>query len=317
MSTNQHNPKFVGKVRVWHRTDDGNNDTFVGLHNENQLISISAKARDDLATQHSVPKVWTLEHMNKRALDDVLSQALRFGPRLHLNGNGKSMLDLIQMLNVVERLRIRPRQKQIEGHLVHLLTHSPITPVVMVAAHKCFRQQGGDSRAWRVMVHQIAFDVAHDNLTAARLEELNAAATPYADLDNAVKDRIAYLKGCREHKEAMQQKKEQGREVKQQKHEPMDHRKRGARKPSPQLSGPKTGPKKTFETLHEKNEKIWFEEENGLRTASESTVAYIKQQKPGGFWITPKLNQRQRKLLDRARLEARNGRASFGGEEGS
>ena len=310
MSTTKFNPKLVGKVRVWHHTDDGNNDTFVGLHNENQLIRISTKARDELASQTAVPNVWVLEHMNKQALKDVLSRALKFGPSLRLIANGMSIIDVIQMLNVVETLGISPPQKQIEGHLVHLLSHSQITPAVMAAVHECFGQQGDGSRPWRVMVHQIAFDVANENLTIARRDELEAAATPYPDLDDAIYQKFLVLKGCKEHKERMQ-KRNQKLQVKQQKREYTDHHKRGARKPTSQLSGP--GPKKTFETFHEKNEKVWFEEENGLRAVSENTVAYIKQQKPAAVLVTRKMNQRQRKLLPRPQIEHRNGKLSAEG----
>ena len=294
---------LVGKVRVWHKLNSTSNSTFVGLHDEKALIRISTRARDDLATQNTVPKVWNLEDMEKKALEDVLSRGLRHGARLHLNANGRSMMDLIELLHVVETLGITPPQKQVEGHLVHLLTHSAITPTEMVAVHKRFGYDGEESRPWRVMVQTIAFDVAHDKRSGASLLELNKAATPYPDLDNAVKEKIAHLRACKEHIEEVKQHKEQDRRAKQQK--------RSGKLPHSTPQGSSGQKKKAFESFHEKNEKIWFEEENGLRATSENTVAWIKQHKPTGYWITPRLNQVQKKELGRARMDVRFGRLNL------
>ena len=306
MSSNKFNPMLVGKVRVWHKLHSTSNSTFVGLHDEKALIRISTKARDDLATQNALPKVWTLEDMDKKALEDVLSRGLRYGTRLHLNANGRSMMGLIELLHVVKTLGITPPQKQVEGHLVHLLTHSAITPTEMVAVHQRFGYNGEESRPWRVMVQTIAFDVAHGKRSVASLLELNKAATPYPDLDNAVKEKIAHLRACKERKEEVRQHKEQERQAKQQK--------RSGKKPQPpqpSSQGSNGQKKKTFESFHEKNEKIRFEEENGLRATSENTVAWIKQHKPTGYWITPKLNQVQKKELGRARMDVRFGRLNL------
>ena len=302
MSSNKFNPMLVGKVRVWHKLHSTSNSTFVGLHDEKALIRISTKARDDLATQTTVPKVWTLEDVEKKALEDILSRALRYGQRLHLNANGKTMMDLIELVHIVETLGIMPPQKQVEGHLVHLLTPSAITPTEMVAVHKRFGYNGEESRPWRVMVQTIAFDVAHDKRSGASLLELNKAAAPYPHLDNAVKEKIAHLRACKEHKEELKQRKEQEHQAKQQKR---------SGKSQNSTQGSNGQKKMTFESSNEKNEKIWFEEENGLRATSENTVTWIKQHKPTGYWITPKLNQVQKKELGRARMDVRFGRLNL------
>ena len=138
----------------------------------------------------------------------------------------------------------------------------------MVAVHKRFGYNGEESRPWRVMVQTIAFDVAHDKRSGASLLELNKAATPYPDLDNAVKEKIAHLRACKEHKEELKQHKGQDRQAKQQK--------RSGKKPQPpqpSSQGSNGQKKKTFESFHEKNEKIRFEEENGLRATSDNTIA--------------------------------------------
>jgi hypothetical protein len=58
------------------------------------------------------------------------------------------------------------------------------------------------------------------------------------------------------------------------------------------------------QALREKKEQMWFEGEHRLRPASEETVECLKHQGPTSFWIMPKLNERQRKVLERARKQS-------------
>ena len=77
------------------------------------------------------------------------------------------MLQVIEVLHAVETLGIIPPQIGVEGHRVGLLSHCRglLPGSVMVNVHKYFGHKGEDSRPWRVMGHQMAYDIVHGKLT--------------------------------------------------------------------------------------------------------------------------------------------------------
>ena len=298
------NPNFIGKVRVV-RLDHNDERSFVGMYDEKSLISISSAAPDVLKNLTGAPKEMTIKEVDKDLLKDIIETAINRGKSLRLFVDNSSMLDVICILDIVNVLGIIPKQPQVEGVLVHKLTHSPISPQAIVTIHTLFGALGKESRPWRVMVHQLAWDVAHSNLTEQRQGELNTAASKFKDLDNAVMDRIEYLQGCMEHKEQKLQQKAT-RQFKQgytSKTLSKKHKKSDSKSSNESRKNVNAMVKQHKQALQEKKEQVWFEEEHGLRATSEETVEYLKHERPTGFWVTPKVNQRQRKMLERVRRE--------------
>lgn len=289
------------------------------MYDESLLLTISSAAQIELPKQEgAVPKVMVVNDVDLDILHYVLTAATYYGNRLRLNVFGRSMLDMVYILDVVEVLGLIPPQMQVESQLVHKLTHKDISTKVMTVIHQLFGAQRENSRAWRTMIHQLAWDVTHEKLTGAKLAEMSSAARQFPNLDHAVQQRIAYLKGCKEHK----QREEAKAGYHSLKREFMDGRK-SSTKQAHKFKGAKQQGKKKSASLpnvqspsfHEKNQQKWVEEEEGLRETSQHTATYLMHLKPMGFWVKPKMSQGEKKKTLRAQAND-SGKDGEVGEEG-
>ena len=103
---------------------------------------------------------------------------------------GKPMPEVLEILHLVETLGIKPRQTGVEGHLVGLLSHcnSSLPASIMINVHKYFGHKGQDSRPWRAMVYQIAYDIVHGKLAGEKLTDTENASSSYSELHRAIND---------------------------------------------------------------------------------------------------------------------------------
>ncbi|KAI7278292.1 hypothetical protein D0864_00043 [Hortaea werneckii] len=137
----------------------------------------------------------TLQGAAPAALTFLLDR-IRTKPKsqtLHIKVHDQPFAKAVAIYEAAEVLDIKPRQPHIAGFIVGYLSHNKVTPDDMLVVHKCFYDRRGTCKAWRVMVHQVAWWLATSKYTAEEAIELKTAATPYPELVDAVDRQIDEL----------------------------------------------------------------------------------------------------------------------------
>ncbi|KAI6847999.1 hypothetical protein KC327_g2040 [Hortaea werneckii] len=152
-----------------------------------------------LRTPTQLGKLMTLDQKRVRTNSGTLDRLLGSLPdspkhtTLHIKVHDQPFAKVVAIHEAADVLDIKPRQPHIAGFIVGYLSHNKVTPDDMLVVHKCFYDRRGTCKAWRVMVHQVAWWLATSKYTADEAIELKTAATPYPELVDAVDRQIDEL----------------------------------------------------------------------------------------------------------------------------
>ncbi|RMZ13480.1 hypothetical protein D0862_02321 [Hortaea werneckii] len=130
----------------------------------------------------------TLQGAAPAALTFLLDR-IRTKPKsqdLHIKVHDQPFPKAVAIYEAAEVLDIKPPQPHIAGFIVGHLSHNKITPADMLVVHKCFYDRRETCKAWRVMVHQVAWYLSTSKYTAEEALELKRAAMQYPELVDAV-----------------------------------------------------------------------------------------------------------------------------------
>ncbi|KAI7232816.1 hypothetical protein KC330_g5722 [Hortaea werneckii] len=137
----------------------------------------------------------TLQGAAPAALTYLLDR-IRTTPKsqeLHIKVHDQPFPKAVAIYEAAEVLDIKPPQPHIAGFVVGYLSHNKITPADMLVVHKCFYDRRETYKAWRVMVHQVAWYMATSKDTPDEAFELESAAKQYPELVDAVDQKIDEL----------------------------------------------------------------------------------------------------------------------------
>ncbi|KAI7157992.1 hypothetical protein KC349_g5159 [Hortaea werneckii] len=112
---------------------------------------------------------------------------------LHIKVHDQPLAKAVAIYEAAEVLDIKPPQPHIAGFVVGYLSHNKITPNDMLVVHRGFYDRRETYKAWRVMVHQIAWYMATSKYTPDEAIELEKAAKQYPELVGAVDQKIDEL----------------------------------------------------------------------------------------------------------------------------
>jgi len=83
------------------------------------------------------------------------------------------LLKVVLVSNAVEYLQIAPAQAQIDGHICWYIANHPLTVDEVIAVHQEFEARQATSKVWRVLVHQVAWDICHMKYSEADKDTLD------------------------------------------------------------------------------------------------------------------------------------------------
>ncbi|GAB1739796.1 hypothetical protein NU219Hw_g4732t1 [Hortaea werneckii] len=176
-----HTPTQHGKLTTLDqkrvRTNSGTLDRLLGSLPESQKQTV------------------TLQGAAPAALTFLLDR-IRTKPKsqdLHIKVHDQPFPKAVAIYEAAEVLDIKPSQPHIAGFIVGYLSHNKIAPADMLVVHKCFYDRRGTCKAWRVMVHQVAWYLSTSKYTAEEAVELKRAAMQYPELVDAVDRQVDEL----------------------------------------------------------------------------------------------------------------------------
>ena len=162
------------------------------------LLRISRTARPALRSQRRSPKQVIFTGCAPAAVRYVLDEMLKKRTNNHVTVNikDKTFDHVVAMLEAVNTLQLEPPQPHIEGFVVYHLAHKKIQPSNLRVVHQAFGYLGHASKAWRVMVHQIAWDSLNLDKaihTEANLSDLAAEIAKHPALEVAIEQKYYEL----------------------------------------------------------------------------------------------------------------------------
>lgn len=124
---------------------------------------------------------------------------------LHVKVHDLGLPRAVAIYEAAELLQLQPHQPQIEGHIVGYISHNLVTPEEMIAVHRIFESRQNTSKTWRVLIHQIAWNLVHSRYTGQQADELvEACKVQYPDLYQAIDHKIVHdLKPKKDHRDAV------------------------------------------------------------------------------------------------------------------
>lgn len=137
----------------------------------------------------------TLQGAAPAALTYLLDR-IRTKPKsqeLHIKVHDQPFAKAVAIYEAAEVLDIKPPQPHIAGFVVGYLSHNKILPDDMLVVHKCFYNRRETYKAWRVMVHQIAWYISTSKYTEQEALELKVAAMKHPELVDAVDQKVDEL----------------------------------------------------------------------------------------------------------------------------
>ena len=245
---------------------------------EKDLVKVSKFARKALAGKTGTSKRLDMIGIAPPALTMVLQQALKQGEKTCIGIKNLSVQHVVCLLEAINKLELEPPQPHVEGQLVYHLANKKITPTEMTFVHIAFGHLRENSKPWRVMVHQIAWDTIHnDHNPAEDIQALQAEAQKHPDLHDAINAKINEIKEKKRDKLAVAAAKKRN----------FEQKKRG----KAQAEWYRRRDEHLNHVQELANHRFW-QEKIGERPASKKTVEYILNDKVTYGMGTKKVSQR-------------------------
>ncbi|KAK3723713.1 hypothetical protein LTR37_001594 [Vermiconidia calcicola] len=245
----------------------------------------------------------------------ILEEILRKTPNVHFKVAGDTLFRAVVILQVVNALGVEPKQYHIEGYVTHYIANNKLVPEDMGIIEKAFGPQEIASKPWRVMIHQLAYDVVHQNYTDEEREELAKETdkhhpnlklhlnTKVAELElkaaNYQKKMEVIEEAKAKKKEFWKAKKEASKVAAKERKAAVEEKKAAAEEKKQFWKAQKEAQKAAAEEkrlAQEKREQKWWEEANGFRPASADTVDYVlRGGKPAPFLVKVKSAEKGKK----------------------
>ncbi|KAK3723987.1 hypothetical protein LTR37_001471 [Vermiconidia calcicola] len=221
----------------------------------------------------------------------VLHEIVRKTPNVHFKVAGDTLFRAVVLLQVVNALGVEPKQNHIEGYVTHYIANNKLLPKDIGIIEKAFGPQEIASKPWRVMIHQLAYDVVHQNYTNGEREELARETDkhyPNLRLHLNMKKKIEAIEEAKaKKKEFLKAKKEASKEAAKERKAAAELKKAAAEEKKQFWKAKKEAQKAAAEEkrlAEEKREQKWWEEANGFRPATPLlvTVKAAEKGKTGG-----------------------------------
>ncbi|KAK5112889.1 hypothetical protein LTR85_011116 [Meristemomyces frigidus] len=142
----------------------------------------------------SLKQTVTLMGAAPGALKYILDRVQKNKPEmvLHIKVHDQGFLKAVAIYEAAELLKLQPPQPQIEGHVIGYISHNVVNPAELIAVHRCFEARQETSKTWRVLIHQVAWNILHGKYAEQQAIDLKAAASQYPTLVAAIDHRILH-----------------------------------------------------------------------------------------------------------------------------
>ncbi|KAK4543865.1 hypothetical protein LTR36_004898 [Oleoguttula mirabilis] len=165
----------------------------LGFIDEQRIRAHSATIDNALGPPNgSLQQTVTLTGAAPGALKYIFERIRKNKPNfaLHIKVHDQGFLKAVAIYEAAELLQLQPAQQHIEGHIIGYISHAVVTPAELVATHRCFEARQATSKTWRVLVHQVAWNILHGKYAEQAAIDLKLAASQYPALVAAIDSRI-------------------------------------------------------------------------------------------------------------------------------
>lgn len=167
----------------------------LAIVDEQRIRAHSVTIDDALGPQNgSLKQTVTLMGAAPGALKYILERIQKNKPgyALHIRVHDQGFLKAVAIYEAAEVLQLRPPQPHIEGHIIGYVSHAVVKPAEMIAVQRCFEGRQQTSKTWRVLVHQVAWNILHGKYEETEAIELKITASQYPSLVAAIDHRILH-----------------------------------------------------------------------------------------------------------------------------